>query len=293
MNRRTFIAQSSTAALAATLAPSAWALAPNNPYRKNIGIQLYTLRKAIGKDTKATLKAVADAGYKQVEAFRYPNAGDMIKAAKDYGMAVNSSHFAWEAVTNPNKKGVPAFDAILDQAKKDGLSHLVIPYLHEHERAGGLDAYKRLADLFNAAAAKAQTAGIQLAYHNHAFEFKPEANGTSGYDVLLSRCAPEMKFEIDVFWVKVAALDPVSLMKKMAGRVSQLHLKDLAKEVKLPSYPGVPPEAFKELGNGQIAMEPIIKAATAAGVAHCHVEQDHSPDPLKSVQDSMAYLQSL
>jgi hypothetical protein len=40
-------------------------------------------------------------------------------------------------------------------------------------------------------------------------------------------------------------------------------------------------------------MEPIIEAAEEAGVAHCHVEQDQSPDPIASIQQSMKYLQSL
>jgi len=32
---------------------------------------------------------------------------------------------------------------------------------------------------------------------------------------------------------------------------------------------------------GSIDMEPIIKAAEKAGVAHCHVEQDQSPNPIQ------------
>ena len=61
----------------------------------------------------------------------------------------------------------------------------------------------------------------------------------------------------------------------------------------MPNYAGVPKDAFKELGAGMIPMEPIIDAAKAAGVAHCHVEQDQSPDPIASVQQSIGYLKSL
>ena len=42
-----------------------------------------------------------------------------------------------------------------------------------------------------------------------------------------------------------------------------------------------------------IPMEPIIEAAVKAGVDHCHVEQDHSPDPLASVRKSLAHLHTL
>ena len=116
---------------------------------------------------------------------------------------------------------------------------------------------------------------------------------TSGFDVFIDRFAPEMLFELDVFWVKAGGVEPVDLIGKLKGRVSQLHLKDLKKGTSLPQFGGLPKDAFKELGNGMIPMEPIIVAAKDAGVAHCHVEQDQSPDPLASVRESMAYLKGL
>ncbi|MFT5408411.1 MAG: sugar phosphate isomerase/epimerase, partial [Verrucomicrobiales bacterium] len=129
--------------------------------------------------------------------------------------------------------------------------------------------------------------------HNHNFEFKPDADGQTGFDVFVDEFSEDMKFELDVFWVKAGGVDPVKLIKKLEGRVSQLHLKDLKKDLELPNYGKLPNDAFKELGNGRIEMEPIIEAAAAAGVAHCHVEQDQSPDPIKSVQQSIAHLKSL
>ncbi len=94
MLRRHFLKTALASSLASSAAFQAMALGKNNRYRKNIGIQLYTLRNQIAEDPVATLKAVADAGYKQVEPYGFPNAGPMIEAAKDFGLAVNSSHFA-------------------------------------------------------------------------------------------------------------------------------------------------------------------------------------------------------
>ncbi len=291
MLRRNFIKTAIASSLASSAAFQAMALGKNNRYRKNIGIQLYTLRNQIAKDPVATLKAVADAGYKQVESYGFPNAGPMIEAAKDFGLAVNSSHFAWESVTNPTKEGVPPFAKILDAAKETGLSHLVVPYLHDNER-GGPDAYKRLAENCNRAAAQAKKVDIQLSYHNHAFEFEP-VEGTTGYQVLIDEFSPDMQFEVDVFWVVVAGKDPVELIRKLEGRVSQLHLKDLKKGMTLPEFVSVPKDAFQELGGGIIPMEPIIQTAKKAGVAHCHVEQDQSPDPIASINRSIQHLATL
>ncbi|MFT5467185.1 MAG: sugar phosphate isomerase/epimerase [Verrucomicrobiales bacterium] len=288
MNRRRFFQTTA----ASTLAIPAFALEADNAFRKSIGIQLYTLRNQIKADVAGTIKAVAEAGYKQVEPYGFPDADEMIAASKDNDLEVNSSHFAWESVTDPEKEGVPAFTEILGKAKSAGLSHLVIPYIHGHNRKT-LDDYKRLAERCNKAAAEAKTAGIQLAYHNHNFEFEPKEGGKSGYDIFIAEFAPEMQFEVDVFWVRAAGVNPVDLIRKLKGRVSQLHLKDLKTGSKTPNFGGVANDDFEELGDGMIPMEPIIEIAAEAGVKICHVEQDQSPDPLASIRKSLDYLKTL
>ena len=290
MNRRSFLRTSAAGTL--VLAPSSSlmaALAKDNAYRANIGIQLYTLRDALAKDPAGTLKKVAEAGYKQVELFGFPNCQPLIDGAKAAGLTINSAHFEWDSVINPKDDAMSDFKKIVDRAKEVGLSHLVIPYLQDNVRKT-LDDYKKIAANANKAAAITKAAGIQLSYHNHAFEFQPKDGGKCGYDIFMAEFSPDMQFEIDVFWIKVGGLEPAALIEKLKGRVSQLHLKDLKDGLKLPEYGSIPQDAFKELGNGIIPMEPIIEAASKAGVKHCHVEQDHSPHPLESIKQSVDYL---
>jgi sugar phosphate isomerase/epimerase len=293
MNRRSFLLSSAASSLA--LAPSASllaALAKDNAYRANIGIQLYTLRDALSKDAAGTLKKVAEAGYKQVELFGFPNCQPLIDGAKAAGLAINSAHFEWDSVINPKDEAMSDFQKIIARAKELGIGNLVIPYLQDNVRKT-LDDYKRIAANANKAAALTKAAGIQLSYHNHAFEFQPKEGGKTGYDIFMAEFSEDMKFEIDVFWIKVGGLEPAELITKLSGRVSQLHLKDLKPGLKLPEYGSIPQDAFKELGNGMIPMEPIIEAAAKAGVKHCHVEQDHSPNPLASIKQSVDYLAKL
>jgi sugar phosphate isomerase/epimerase len=47
---------------------------------------------------------------------------------------------------------------------------------------------------------------------------------------------------------------------------------------------------FTEIGNGRLDFPGIISAAEQSGVRHFFVEQDVSPDPLRSVATSIAYL---
>ncbi|MGJ8697521.1 MAG: sugar phosphate isomerase/epimerase family protein [Verrucomicrobiaceae bacterium] len=291
MNRRSFLRTSAATSLFAGSAHTLSALAADDTYRANIGLQLYTLRNELKADTSGTIKALVDAGYKQGEMYGFPDCQDMINASRDHGLAMNSSHFNWDTAIDPSDEGFSDFKKIVEKANEIKLTHLVVPYLQDKHREN-LDGYKRVAGNLNKAAAIAKDAGLQLAYHNHAFEFKP-MEGSTGYDVFIKEFAPEMKFEIDVFWVQAGGVDPVTLIKKLNGRVSQLHLKDLKKGLTLPIFDGMPKEAFKELGNGMIPMEPIIEAGRAAGVVHCHVEQDQSPNPLASIKESIVYLKGL
>ncbi len=293
MQRRKFMKTTAASALAMSPVGNLVAAGSGEPYLSNLGIQLYTLREQIAADAPATLKAVAAAGYKQVELYGFPQVEAMTSAARDAGLAIHSAHFEWDSVVNPKDEARSDFAKILDRAGKSGLSHLVIPFVQEQNRKT-LDDYQKLAENSNKAAAMATKAGNQLAYHNHNFEFEPKDGGKSGYDILIEEFSPAMMFEIDVFWVKVAGIDPVELIRKLKGRVSQLHLKDLKDGIATPNFAGgLPAAAFKELGNGTIAMPPILAAAKEAGVIHCHVEQDQSPDPLASIRQSAAYLADL
>jgi sugar phosphate isomerase/epimerase len=85
----------------------------------------------------------------------------------------------------------------------------------------------------------------------------------------------------------------LDLVKKLSGRVSQIHLKDPKAGLTLPNFGGLPNDAFRELGDGIILMELIMVAAETAGVKHCYAEQDQSPDPLASIRQSMEYLKKL
>lgn len=292
MNRRSFLQTASVTALTLTPVSQLFAaLSADNPYRKNIGIQLYTLRGPLGKDAAGTLKAVAEAGYKQVELYGFPNCQPLIDGAKAAGLAINSTHFDAGSILNPKDDAMSDFQKLLDRGKEVGLTHMVIPMI-----GGGninsVDACKKTAEKLNKAATKAKATGIQLAYHNHAHEFKPLDGGKSCYDVFIDEFSKDMQFEIDVFWVKVSGMEPETLIEKLSGRVSQLHLKDL-KEGVGQTFGGVPGDAFKEIGNGVINFEAILNAAKKAGVKHCHVEQDSSPDPMASIKTSITNLAKL
>lgn len=294
MHRRRFIRTAACAPLVVASWNSLLAAGVNKAYLDNIGIQLYTVRHQLGKDRKGTLQAIKEMGYAQVEPYEFPKNKALVEDAKAVGLAVNSTHIEWNSVLDPNMKGVPAFEKVLEEARSLGIKHLVIPTIEGKDRT--VDGYKRAAEKCNRAAESAKSAGIQLAYHNHTFEFDPMENGKAGFDILIEEFDSEMVFEVDVFWVQLGNRDPRKLIETLKGRVSQIHLKDLKAGVKLPEkidgWWSLTPETFAELGEGIIQLNPILETAKATGVKYCHVEQDLSLDPLQSIQKSLAYLRS-
>jgi sugar phosphate isomerase/epimerase len=295
MNRRHFLTGLTTTVAACSCRGFLHALEPDNIYRKTIGIQLYTLRKQLAEDTRATIEAVAKMGYKQVEAYSFPNCDVVIEAADEFGLELNSAHILWNSVLKPQGEKAPPYQQLLEKAHQLKIKHLVIPTINKEDRTP--NGYRRVAELCNKAAAKAKEAGIRLSYHNHSFEFDRLVDGSCGYDILMVEFSDEMLFELDVFWAKVGRRDPLELLHRLKNRVCQLHLKDLNGNVKLPEkvegWWSLTEETFEELGDGIIPTEPILDAAADAGVSICHVEQDLSPDPLASIERSLKYLHTL
>jgi sugar phosphate isomerase/epimerase len=276
VSRRSFV----TGALA-TAAASRFAFA--DPLTKsNLGVQLYTVRTLFPADPAKILGQIRDIGYGEVEATAdtLKKGWDAIKAS---GLTAVSVHLN----TSPT-------DAQLADVKSKGFEYAVVPYIAPNQR-GGVDVMKKLADTLQQAGQRAASHGLQLCYHNHAFEYEP-MNGTTPLEILMNNTDPKnVKLELDIFWATVGGHNPVEILQKYSGRVPLVHLKDKKKGVPAATQynENVPKDAFQEIGNGSIDIPAVLKAANAAGAKHYFVEQDQSPDPIASLKQSYEYLSKL
>ena len=84
--RRSCIKTSSVLSAGLMIAPSAF-----KPKSSLIGLQLYTVREAMGKDPKATLAKVAAIGYNSVEGATYTGRGTLPFAFWAAGKRIFSS----------------------------------------------------------------------------------------------------------------------------------------------------------------------------------------------------------
>jgi sugar phosphate isomerase/epimerase len=260
-----------------------------------IGLQLYTVRDAMGQDPLGTLAKVAQIGYNSVENATYTgsekfygmDAATYKKVLSENGLAANSGHYRLGEETN---NGAPVQGTILhdwqkavDDASSVGLKYMVCAYLSSQER-GSLDHYKQLADIFNKAGETCKKSGIQFCYHNHDFEFEVQ-DGVFPYDILLEKTDKNLvKMEVDLYWIKKAGQDPLALFKKHPGRFPLWHVKDMSKEAD---------QSFAEVGSGIIDFKTIFQHKAQAGMKYFFVEQDKCPgSPFDSITHSYNFIKS-
>jgi sugar phosphate isomerase/epimerase len=279
-SRRTFVAE------AAALLPLSRAAFAKEPLtRNNLGVELYTVRNIIEKDPAATLKAIQDIGYREVEAI-YASLDKIWSALKETNLKPVSVHVD----TKIFMEGGATLDSTIADVKRRGFRYIVVPYIPPAER-GGAEMFKNLANKLNDAGKKAKSNDLTLCYHNHAFEFGP-VDGTTGLEILMKNTEKDLvSLELDIFWASVAGHDPVTVLQTYSGRVALLHLKDKSKGIDTQYNENVPKSAFKEAGSGTIDIPAVLSAADSAGVQNYFVEQDQTPgDPIASLRKSYQYL---
>jgi sugar phosphate isomerase/epimerase len=289
MNRRTFVTTVSAAAGAAYLG-GANLRAASIP---KVGMQLYTVRDMIAKDFDGTLGLIAAIGYKEVEFAGYfdKTPEQVRETLRKHGLTAPSAHIPF-ANLGPDK-----LPGVIAAAKTIGHNYIVCPWLDEGLRKDP-DVWKKVTATLSSAGAACQKAGLQFAYHNHHFEYIPDATGKLPFDVILETCDPKhVKIELDLFWITVAGKDPLEYFKKYPGRFPLVHVKGM-----MAGAPALTPttptgDALKTItdvgSNDKIDWKRIFAQAKQAGIQHYFVEHDVPKSPLDSLKTSYAYLSKL
>ncbi len=97
-----------------------------------------------------------------------------------------------------------------------------------------------------------------------------------------------------MFWAAITGADPVETIRRYAGRIALVHLKDKDTQAARSLVESVPRQSFVEVGSGTLNFVAILAASHAAGVEHYFVEQDFTPgDPVESLTKSYTYLARL
>ncbi len=282
-SRRDFIKMTGLAAAGALLLPTYACSSP----KKNIGLQLYSLRDQLPKDVKGVIKRVAETGYKEVETYGYSVAQQFWGLTpKEFKMLLNendlkapSGHYDMDKIfVDGSTEDLKSY---IEAANTIGNEYLTVPYLGENLRKS-LDDYKKVAAGLNTAAELCKASGLNLAYHNHDFEFI-KYDGNTGYQIILTETDPKLvKLELDLYWVHRSGVDPIQLFKDHPGRFPMWHIKDMDK---------ADPKLNTEIGSGTIDFKKIFENRDLAGLKYPFLEQENfSLDPYESIKKSFNYI---
>ena len=282
-----------------------------------VGLQLFSVRNHMAEDWRATLRSVAEAGYRYIEpanhhmpeetgiGFGVP-AADMKNILDETGLAVCNTHLS----PVYDERILPALPAVLEYQHVIGCSRVTaaIGFFAD------LDAVLRAAELFDKAGAICRAEGVTFMYHNHYQEFQPFYTDPKAdpdkmvMDYLMENTDPaNVSLELDTYWVARGGEDIQEILRRYGSRIRMIHQKDFT-----AGYPGpvslrprliergIPatmeyyndtkePEAFTEIGTGILDIQGIVDTAREVTEAdYIILEQDFSRyDELESIRISM------
>ena len=186
--------------------------------KKQISLQLYSVREYAKKDFIQTLKKVSDIGFCAVEPAGFWNLrpSEFKKIVNDLGMEICSSHSPWAHI--PENLG-----EAMDLADDLGLKTVVCGYAPANFKT--VDDIKRTADNTNAMLEVLKRNGYDLMQHNHYWEFQ-RIDGKLKYEIYRELC-PDVKYQIDCYWsTSIGQEDPREMLKLFLDDTISIHMKD-------------------------------------------------------------------
>jgi sugar phosphate isomerase/epimerase len=245
------------------------------------GLTLYTVRNEMGSNPEETLKAVADVGYKYIEAADYKDGKfygmspeDFKNHVNELGMKSLSAHMGSVTLDNADEQ--------IADAKAAGFKYFVIPVppmghfkFDRATRSLGMSGkIEDVTEILNTLGKKCNEAGLELLYHNHDFEFKKDSSGIVPIEYFMENTDPAyVNFQVDLYWVVKAGADPVAYMEKYPGRFKIWHIKDMDDQGR-----------FAPVGTGSIDFAKILEKKEVSGMQYYIVEQDRTFDGMKPLE---------
>ena len=212
------------------------------PQKKDIGLQLYSIRQLIGNAEKfaanqeQVLADLAKQGYTAVETANYGDGKlygltpeDFKACMEKAGLKALSTHTTRGLSAEELKAGVASeetmkwWDECIAAHKAAGMEYVVTPSQPTPETLKDLQVW---CDYHNAIGKKCAEVGLKYGYHNHSFEFNKIEDKVM-IDYMIENTDPQyVFFEMDVYWTVMGKSSPVEYFKKYPGRFKLLHIKD-------------------------------------------------------------------
>ena len=229
--------------------------------REKISFQLYSARNF--PPLSAQLATLHRLGYTKVEPFDglYQDLNRFADALTSHNLTAPSGHFGLDLLEND-------FPRALHIAQTLNMSLVICPFLppdqRPHDSSGWQEFGKRLGKI----ALKFSAHHIDFGWHNHDVEMFRLQDGSFPLDHILS-ADRTIQWEPDIGWIARAGQDTVHWLNRYAGRITALHIKDVA-----PAGTSAQ-DVWIDVGYGSLNWAEIIPAGLAAGARILVMEHDN------------------
>ncbi len=252
---------------------------------KRIGVQFYTIHDSLDtiENFDKACGRVSDIGYKivQISGTALP-ASEMKQVLDKYGLEVVTTHRSYyDFTTNP--------DQIIEYNKTLGSSMCGLGIM-PRPAISDTKAFCEFIENVNKFCEMAKKENMCFGYHNHSVEFIKQ-DGKMIIDRIIEETDPETcNFIVDTFWVQNGGKNPEDFIRSLGKRAKAVHFKDYAVD---PVLWDKEAPRMKEVGNGVLNWDGIIRACEEAGTQWALVEQDKNwinDDPFEALKTSYDYL---
>jgi sugar phosphate isomerase/epimerase len=246
---------------AAALVPAMAATAQKR--KLPVGLELFSVRDALGKDLTGTVREVAKMGYEDVEFFSpyyqwsEQQAKDMRKLLDDVGMKCFSTH---NSIANYKPENV---QKTIDLNNNLGVRYVVVA---SAGKATTLDDWKKIGETLTQGHEKLAAGKLRGGYHNHQLEFTP-LEGKRPIEIIAANTPKNFVLQLDLGTCVEVGSDPVAWIKANPGRIQCMHLKEWSKE-----------KGYKALyGEGAVPWKAVLaEAQKTGGLEYVLIEQEGS-----------------
>jgi sugar phosphate isomerase/epimerase len=294
-SRRTFLRNSALAVAAAGVLP---ARTFSSPLRKDVvGLQLYTVRDAMGKDPSGSLKKLADMGYVYVEHANYLDRKFYGYAPKEFktlldglGLKMISGHtrFGHDSWDTAKNDFTDKWKQTVEDAAIAGQQFVISPWIDDDVQKN-YDELLKLMDLFNKCGELCKTHGMKFGYHNHWFEFNTVLNNQKMFDIIMQHTDPALVAQqLDMGNLYNGGAIAIAIVMQYPGRFELMHVKD---EI---ASPAGSKEKYEStiLGEGIVNTKQVCDAGRKGGTKYYIIEQEsyQGKDPFDCSKADLAIM---
>ena len=248
-----------------------------------IGCQSITFGNAVHKDDiEFVFREVSNAGYEGVETgfFRLDPTGGQKYAEllEKYSLKLVAIHIGGDFNDEESvKKQLANIPQVIQLAKTLNCGYIFL----SGQRPKEGESYDIMAKNINNLGKVLRDEGLKLNYHNHDWEIKDNINGL--YTLCDCTDKENLSFVLDVGWVVRGGADPVEVIKRLDGRLENIHFKEFTADGQ-----------FTELGKGIVNFKAVYEVIKDRGSMWIIAEQDQSSiGVVESVTQNYKYIKEL